>query len=258
MSRWVHIFGTLRFTSPVFNKKHRLEFPDEQFKVEPIPDIWPKDNGDGFVSYHRVIEYSLPYCKKFIDHAMSLLPSGESNVINYNAFQNKSDIRSGSSDFDYPQEKQLFQEKLLELYEYEDTTFRTLQKYRNVKLDMVDRATDISLAISDDVRYCDAKKMFDGLNEALDYLETNEISCEDGYLQFKDEYVEDKYMFAVRFRYDEKYRSCVEFLVLDAKTNAVIEWYRRTRIYDKDARNDHTEITRSNNWDSTLTEISDI
>ncbi len=235
------------------HKYYYLPYPEEQFKITTPRMLTrfrkptKKDPSETETVLHvdEAFVYSLPRAKKYLDEAFALLPEGEVGF-RYAAKQDCYDYSSStwSSEFEFPCLKEYYKKALEKLYYNEGHwsryTFDDLRKYQ--KIDpacSVADVNDIIIGIREDLRYCSADEMQEGLEKFFKYLEEKEISINDGYLEWEDEW-DEGYIYCWRYnRRDWKYSH--QFLKLDAKTNAIV--HSKTWVYklDEDGYPDNTQ-----------------
>lgn len=259
MSQWTHVRGCLELSSSVYETKTRklstgehktifLPFPNEQIVVEiPEPYKTREEKAGLKVS---VQFYALPRCQPYIDAAMKMLPSGEYDIIQYNAFQPKGRFRSSGSRLE-PFAVKLAAKQLEKLYadnHMGNLNYQEMKRHWNLKFDWAEYATDITLTISDDLRYCSGEELAESLEKVIIFLQEHDIDVADGYLEWHDEW-RSKYIFALRAT---QFTGC-EFLILDANTNNVLG--RRVLRYEWDTGfNTQTLfIKNSGIWDKVMT-----
>ena len=211
-----------------WRKLYYYPYPKEQFKVSmPRPRNsydWKNKKPGGPTLEFTAYAYSLPRARKYIDEAFKLFPQGELGI-RYSVDQTIRDSTSSSSDFDYPCDVKAYQNALTEMYKSEDFfhnyTFEELHKYFDVSNHCwVEHINHILVGVRDDIRYCSALDFQEGLEKFLDYLEEHDISVEDGYLEWEDEYDPD-HIYAwrkSRLHYDFHY----QIVKLDRKTNTIV------------------------------------
>lgn len=252
MSQWTHVQGCLLLSSEPFEfKKIKVErptkrkgneeawakwvgayrksaylpYPEEQFKMS-VPVLTDKYNyqnkKESYLNIERITLYSLPRARKYIEEAFKLLPYGETGFT-YAIKQDWTNCRSSSSNLDYPCLKTYLKEAVNKLYNdknyFYSHTYDSLKKYN--KLDdepWVDYVNEIVIGIVEDLRYCSAQDLEEGLEKFIKYLESNKIDISGGMLEFVDEWEKNtKHVF----------RACeyegYTFETIDTTTNKVIK-----------------------------------
>lgn len=267
MSQWTHIRGGMQLeSSPYEQKKFTLEepdkskdedawykwriawgksfylpYPEEQFKLS-MPGLgWycGKKKKDGTREEGRTLEfraylYSLPRAKKYLDEAFKLLPQGECGF-RYSIKQDVYDGHSSCSGFMTPCLNKYYKDALTRMYHNEDSFYNytadDLFKWFHVDKECsVESITGMVIGIRDDIRYCSGEEMMKGLEEFFKYLAEHDITVEDGYLEWEDEYEPD-----VRYAWRNSRLSFGiehQFLVLDKKTNKILK--SKTYVHKRD------------------------
>ena len=207
-------------------------YPEEQFKLDmPLSKSyghWDKKLQEYVEEGHTLSfnahVYSLPRARKYIEEAFKLLPQGELGI-RYSLDQKATDSCSWCSGLMLPCEYDAFRDAVNRMYKHEDEmnsyTYEDLCHRCNLKDDCsVDSVNNILVGIRDDIRYCSAQQLQEGLEKFFQYLMNNDIYVEDGYLEWEDEY-DDEHLYAWRCS-RLSHSISHQFLVLDKKTNAVI------------------------------------
>lgn len=232
-------------------KLYYYPYPEEQFKLEmPRPGYsYGKKKKNGKREEYHTVEfeakvYSLPRAKKHIEAAFDLMPQGELGF-RYCYDQNANDCSSSCSGFMMPCQYKAYQDALTRMYKSEDAwhsyTYEQLRKYWHIREECsIDSVSHIVVGIRDDIRYCSAQDVQEGLELVFKYLDEHDIDVEDGYLEWQDEWDPD-YIYAWRkSRLD--FSISHQFLKLDRRTNEVV--HSKTlvakrdlngkRVYDED------------------------
>ena len=220
-------------------KLYYYPYPEEQFKLSmPLPATtytWhgkDRKRKDHQSMEFRAYVYSLPRARKYIEEAFNLMPQGELGF-RYSLEQKVYDSSSSCSGFWMPCEYKAYQDAINRLYKHEhywsNYTYEDLRKYFHIDDECsVDSVSHILVGIRDDIRYCSAQEVQEGLEKCFKYLEENDIGIEDGYLEWQDEYDCD-HIYA--WRYSRlSFGISHQFLVLDKKTNKVTHsktWVRK-------------------------------
>ena len=223
-------------------------YPEEQFKLlMPRPGYSygkKKKNGEREKFHTLCFEakvYSLPRARKYIEEAFNLVPQGESGF-RYSLEQRDSDSSSSCSGFMVPCEHKAYQGAINRMYSsdslWDSYTYDDLRKYWHIEDEC--SVSHILVGIRDDIRYASAQEVQEGLEKAFKYLEDHDISVEDGYLEWQDEYDPDHiYAWRLsRLSWDISH----QFMTLDKKTNQIVHsktWVAKRdekgkKVYDKD------------------------
>ena len=220
-------------------------YPEEQFKLTmPIPATTYTWHGkDRKRKDHRSIQvkayvYSLPRAKKYIEEAFKLMPQGELGF-RYSLDQNVYDSSSSSSGFWMPCEYKTYKEAINRMYKhdnyFDNYTYDDLRKWFHIDDDCsVEHVNHILVGVRDDIRYCCADDVQEGLEKMFAYLAEHGIGVEDGYLEWQDEYDPD-HIYAWRHS-RLGFSISHQYLTLDKKTNKVI--HSKTWVRKKDAKYD--------------------
>ena len=286
MSQWTHVQGCLLLSSGPFEfKKIKVEkpakredneeaweewrnayyksaylpYPEEQFKMS-VPVLRNKynyktDKEEACLDIERITLYSLPRARKYIEEAFKLLPYGETGFT-YAIKQDRTNCRSSSSSSEFPCLKKYLKDAVNKLYYTEDyfysLTYEDLKKYNKLDDDpWIDYVDEIVIGIVEDLRYCSAQDLEEGLEKFIKYLESNDIDICGGLLEFIDEWEENtKHVF--RVSQFEGYT----FETINTTTNKVIK--RKTYSYPKDEKgwNDYDKFEESG-WVIKEEEIKD-
>ena len=251
MSQWTHIRGGFELESPAVeldkckikkpgacrtkendeefdaywqevSKKAYYPFPDEQFKVGVPILIDGCFDGSHYIKIDAY-EYSLPRARKYLKEAFEMLPQGELGW-HYSILQDNTHCGCSSSYLELKCSQKAFKEKVLELYAkdglYDCLNFKELEKYQKIKMGMIDHVHNFVIGIREDLRYCSGKELQEALEKFFMYLEQHDITVEDGYLEWEDEW-DDNHIYAwrhSRISHDTQH----EFLLLDKKTNKIL------------------------------------
>ena len=180
-------------------KSAYLPYPEEQFKMS-VPTLGRKYNKktkeyEPCLDIDRVFIYSLPRAKKYIDEAFKLLPYGETGFT-YAIKQDVTNCRSSSSCFDYPCLQKYLEEAVNKLYHddcyFYNHTYESLKRYQNLRDEpWVENVDEMVIGIVEDLRYCSARDLEEGLEKFIAHLEKNQISIVGGLLEFVDEWEEN-------------------------------------------------------------------
>ena len=226
-------------------------YPEEQFKLDmPKPGTsYGKKKKNGKREEYHTLKfeakiYSLPRARKYIEEAFKLMPQGELGF-RYSLDQTPIDSSSSCSGFMIPCEYKAYQDALTRLYNsehpWESYTYEDLRKWFHIDEECsVDSVNHILVGIRDDIRYASADEVQEGLEKVFKYLEDHEISVEDGYLEWQDEY-DPCYIYAWRLS-RLSFGISHQFLKLDKRTNQVVHsktWAAKRdedgkRMYDDD------------------------
>jgi hypothetical protein len=206
-------------------------YPEAQFKLlMPEPGIsYGKKKKNGKREEFHTIDfkakvYSLPRARKYIEEAFKLMPQGEVGF-RYSLDQNDKDSSSSCSGFMVPCDYKAYQDALNRLYKaqnpFDSYTYEDLRRWFHIDEECsVDEVSHIIVGIRDDIRHASAEEVQEGLEKAFKYLEDHEISVEDGYLEWQDEYEPD-YIYAWRFS-RLSWGISHQFLKLAKRTNQVV------------------------------------
>lgn len=218
-------------------KSAYLPYPEEQFKMS-VPVLMNKYNyktnkEEAYLYIERITLYSLPRARKYIEEAFKLLPYGETGFT-YAIKQDWTNCRTSSSSSEFTCLKKYLKDAVNKLYNDEDYfyshTYDSLKKYN--KLDdnpWIDYVNEIVIGIVEDLRYCSAQELEEGLEKFIRYLESNKVSVCGGMLEFIDEWEENtKHVFRAC-----KYEGYT-FETIDTTANKVIK--RKTYSYPKDEK----------------------
>ena len=260
MSDWVHVRGGFELSGSVFNSKTdpktgrytnvSVPYPDEQIVIEmpePFMDCFSSKKKSTAALQADVDLYSLPRCKPIIEKAMSMLPSGEYDMIQHYEYQPVGRFRSSSSS-ERPYVVKQAAKKLEKMYSgipFKGMTYDEMKKYWHFRFSWFEFATDMTLSISDDVRYVGGEEFMLALIKALQFMKDNGVDVTDGYLEWTDDW-DYRYRFAARCEDGMKY------MLLDPKTNAVIasKYYHET--FDSKLGEDKTVIEKTGDWDKLM------
>ena len=206
-------------------------YPEEQFKLDmPKPGMtYDKKKKNGKREEYPTINfsakiYSLPRARKYIEEAFKLMPQGECGF-RFSLDQIATDCSSSCGGFMVPCEYKAYQDAITRLYKsdnpWDSYTYEDLRTWFHIKDECsVDSVNHILVGIRDDIRYCSAQEVQKGLEKVFKYLEEHEISVEDGYLEWQDEYEPD-YIYAWR-NSRLSWGISHQFLKLDKNTNTVV------------------------------------
>lgn len=192
MSIWTHISGSIdleKYPYVRHNKKRKLFLPfkEEQVSLD-VPTVSSYDGKKAGLHFNVNVT-SYPVIKSVVKKNINLIPSGESEVIEY--FLNKTKgHRSSCSNFICSDDKAQFQKLVMNLYReklWPNAKWSDYQKQLNVKLDFVNHQQNTILTITDDVRDCTALDMLKGLLNFIKALSDNDIDFNNGYLYWEDE-----------------------------------------------------------------------
>ena len=176
-----------------------LPYPEEQFEIKNVEPMHleRKENGknrivDGFEIGIELT--SFPIVKREVDSLIKGLPEGESSVINYSLI--KDDFaRSSSTSFDSPQAEKMFRRECLKKFSlWDGCTWKDMEKYRPIQLDMENHNEDSILTIHDSVRYCYAYEMYGKVMDFLSGLIDRGISFSHGCFCFSDIMCEEYFL----------------------------------------------------------------
>ena len=234
-------------------KLYYFPYPEEQFKLSmPLPATTYTWHGKDRKNRkeHKSIDfrayiYSLPRARKYIEEAFKLMPQGELGF-RYSVDQKVYDSSSSSSGFWMPCEYKAYQETITRMYKHEhywgNYTYEDLRKYFHIDKECsVDNVSHILIGVRDDIRYCSAADVQEGLEKCFKYLEDNGIGVEDGYLEWQDEWDSD-HIYA--WRYSRlSFGIGHQFLILDKKTNKVVHSKTWAAKRDENGKRMHDE-----NW----------
>ncbi len=277
MSRWTHIRGGLELESSPFEyKKCKLSrplglrtkendddfrkylnekfnkayypFEEEQIKIG-TPVYQDTFDNKPYLSV-SMYEYSLPRARKYIDEAFGLLPQGEIGW-HPSIYQDESHTTSSSSSASYKCTNNAYKKAILKAYNYsyyKSFSFKELEKCLHLKLNWVNHVSNIVVGIREDIRYCSGQEMLEGLEKFFKHLEENDIRIEDGYLEWQDEYEEDKiYAWRCsRLEFDIE----MKFMILDKKTNKI--------LWQKLYKHKHLPNSDEIDWDAYINHEYDI
>lgn len=263
MSQWTHIRGGIELVSNPHEFKGKnpdyhygskdayLPYPEEQLKITaPTPRVFTKNKkGEKDVELmFRAYLYSLPRAKKYIKEAFDLLPQGEVGW-SYSMNQTVYNGSSSSGDFEYPCDEKAFKQAVTNMYHNEDTWVRydydELKKYYNANLSWVEIVDSIIIGIREDIRYCSGEELLEGLEKFFNYLREHDITVEDGYLEWEDEYAlysDRPYYYCWRCsRISDGIDDLYSFHKIEYKTNKVLWTKTYRRPYLKDENGKETE-----------------
>ena len=216
-----------------YKKSAYYPYPEEQFVLgtPTLQDTW---EGKAYTRI-QVYEYSLPRARKYIEEAFELLPQGEVGW-HPSIKQDKYDCRASSSCSDFKCQQKAFEKGILNLYkdEFPYMKFKELNKLLKFEIRWLDHITGIIIGIRDDIRYCSGKEMQEGLEKFFMYLDEHDITVEDGYLEWQDEW-DDDHIYA--WRKSRLSNDDHEFLLLDKKTNKILH----SKIYRAKYNEDYSE-----------------
>lgn len=271
MSQWTHVTGGMELESPAveldkckvsrpkglrneendaefdaywkeISKKAYYPFPDEQFKVGIPILIDGCADGSHYIKIDAY-EYSLPRARKYLDEAFNMLPQGELGW-HYSILQDNTHCGCSSSYLDLNCAKKAFKKEILKLYAkdsmYDCLTFKELQKYQKIEMGFVDHVHNFVIGIREDLRYCSGQELQKALEDFFMYLDKHDITVEDGYLQWIDEW-DDDHIYAwrkSRLNHEDEH----EFLLLDKKTNKILHSKIYRAEYDEDYVNKEWKI----------------
>lgn len=194
MSNWTHINGCVSIhTSPLIKTEDgnlKLPYPEKQAKLGTASAcIDPEEN----TAYLRIefCETSLPIIEEKVKDAISVLPTGEQNRIDYNIYQSDMMDNGCSSDFDTDEEEDLFYE-LLAKAGYDD------YELNDIKLDWVRVFDSATLTILDDVRYCDGDEMMSAMLDFFKKLIDSDIYLSLGQFNWYDDYGMGEYKYVIQ------------------------------------------------------------
>lgn len=213
------------------SKLYYYPYPEEQFKLRsPEPDVvYGKMKSDGKREEYNSLSfeadvYSLPRARKYIGQAFDLMPQGESGF-RYSLDQKSTDCSSSSSSFYYPCQQKAYQEALTKMYSIDGTesvwSYDLMKRCWHIEdYCWVNNVDGILVGIRDDIRYCSAEAVQEGLEKAFKYLEEHGIYVEDGYLEWEDEYDPD-YIYSWR---NSRLSSDIthQFLKINKNTNEIL------------------------------------
>ena len=198
MSIWTHIRGGFELSSsPLEKKRNKIYLPKPQEQAHlGIPNIYYDDKKKRYVAIYPFYLKSLPRAKPHIDYAFTLLPYGESGW-HYAISQSLSNHDSSSGDFEYPCEKEAFENKIAELYNQRNETdfdFKLITElYLDIELQSIIFVDGIVVGVREDIRGCSSEQMLKSLQKFFLYLQQNDIYVKDGYLEWEDDL--DQYYF---------------------------------------------------------------
>lgn len=206
-------------------KSAYLPFPKEQFKMS-IPTLGQKYNektkeDEPCLKIDRITLYSLPRARKYIEEAFKLLPYGETGFT-YAIKQDYTNCRRSSSAHEYYCLQKYLKDSINKLYHTDDYFFsydyKDLKKYNNLRDDpWVDYVEEIVIGIVEDLRYCSAQDLEEGLEKFIAYLEKNSINIVGGLLEYIDDWEDNR---------KHVFRACeyngYVFETIDTTTNKVI------------------------------------
>ena len=208
-----------------------LPYPEEQFKLSPaLPSVsWGKKKSDGTYEKFHTIEfeayiYSLPRARKYIEEAFLLMPQGESRL-RYSLDQKSCDHRSSSSCFDFNCEKEAYKAAINKMYSFDDpwqsNDYNSLRSIYKIDDECTKHSVNsIIVGVRDDIRWCDGVSLMAGLKQALDYMEKHEIRPEEGYLEWRDEYLPE-------YRFYWRIENWVqEYSIVNLKENKTVYSYQ--------------------------------
>ena len=223
-----------------YMRKSYLPYPEEQFKIcVPMPMTRyhkptkknPKDFEIDLVTSAKI--FSLPKARKYLDHAFSLLPQGESGF-RYAIKQDASDWSSATfCHFEHPCLKQYYKDAINKLYYHEDPwksrDFDDLVEYRNLDKECsIDFVDSMVIGISESLRWCTSDELQSCLEEFFIYLVKNEFYLDNVLLEWHDN-VEYHLLHRCVTGYGEE---CLRIETINTETNEVI--YRKTFDYPRD------------------------
>lgn len=260
MSRWTHIRGVIELVSEPYEfkkinapkptgmrtkdndeawdaywkekmSKAYYPNPDKQF-VLTAPELIKGVNGP-YLSI-EAYEYSLPRAQKYIDEAFRVLPQGELGW--HPAIkQDQYDSGSSSSCAHYKCQKQAYKKAVADLYKnngWGEMDLDFVEECFGLTLNWVHHCNHIVIGIREDIRHCSGMEMLDKLQQFFKYLREHEIEIEDGYLEWQDEYEDDRIYSWRQSRVEPDHDVEYKFMIANYKTNKVI--YSKTFKHKKD------------------------
>lgn len=261
MSQWTHVKGCIDLSGSAAavdhnNKtavtKYYLPYPDEQLKLSAPKPTWvPEGKTRGGIDY-RVKVYCLPRCKEIVDSIMKLFPSGENNIINYSLYQPKNRFRLSRGSLN-PWEENIVQNRILRQYQDEEDfvgTWEELKDYYNINIGWVDCATDFTLTISDDLRYCSGVEFLDALEKGIVSLKEQGIEVTEGIIDWADDYT--KYKFQCIITYDT-----ITFRTYDPATGTTIASKIIQQVWNKETKTVEEKEVQTENWKELMEELDD-
>lgn len=246
MSRWTYIRGAVEMAASPFESKddgkggkdYYIPHPEDQLKVYP-GRIATRIGDDGNPSTKLEMEVrltSFPRVEEYLKAAFSKLPQGETGFGYF--LDTDRGIRSSRSYFYTESEEKDFRGAVeryfsqnadsMPSYMRHYLDFESIDNRFHIDLGMIDEAGEFAIGIRNDLRYCSGMELMRALEDAFAELESHGVYAIDGYLEWKDGYVPD-YIYAWRFaQFELASEEEYSFMVLDAKTNAIV-WKRKYR-----------------------------
>lgn len=254
MSRWTHIRGALNCSASIFDKKikkdgkeiYSMPFPEEQF-ILGAPRLMTDVENNTTLNF-KVYEYAAPRVKPIIDKLIAdHMPYGEIGLTYYINY-NKRDSDSSSSCFDFPCEQKLFKQAIEDFYSkdadpFEYNDYEYLVKSNDINLSWVERNSEFSFTIDDNIRYCSGEDLLLSLEKLFKGFEDNRIWVDAGVLQWDDEYIENYY-----FQFKVSSNCEKQFSLISREDNHIIAYKKYFDKYDKDTKDYVTNVIESDNW----------